>query len=195
MTEIHLANVAALHADVMGADCMPRQLRLIGAAPAHAALYAAHLQCAVEFGQPANELVYAAAWLQRAPRLANALAAVTLRQSCTTLLAELQRNSGFAGQVAQVLAERPGRFPDVEAVAERLHMTPRTLRRKLEAEGTSYLQLLADLRRSLAIDYLKHTALSTEDIAEALGFSDAASFRHAFRRWTLKSPSEFRRPA
>jgi AraC-like DNA-binding protein len=71
-------------------------------------------------------------------------------------------------------------------------MTSRTLRRKLEAEGTSYSILLAKVRQALAEDYLKTTLLSTEDIAAALGFSDTASFRHAVKRWTGLTPVNFR---
>lgn len=72
-------------------------------------------------------------------------------------------------------------------------MTSRTLRRKLEAEDTSYGELLTSVRKTLAIDYLCTTTLSTEDIALALGFSDAVSFRHAFKRWTGRAPTEYRR--
>jgi AraC-like DNA-binding protein len=52
---------------------------------------------------------------------------------------------------------------------------------------------LAEVRCQLAKEYLRTTRLSTEDIADVLGFSDAANFRHAFRRWTGKPTSEFRR--
>jgi transcriptional regulator GlxA family with amidase domain len=71
-------------------------------------------------------------------------------------------------------------------------MTSRTLSRKLAAEGISYSDLLARVRHALALDYLRTTRLSMEDIAEALGFSDANSFRQAFRRWSGKSPTEYR---
>ena len=71
-------------------------------------------------------------------------------------------------------------------------MTSRTLRRRLEAEGAGFSELLAAVRKRLAIDYLVGTRLSTEDIAEALGFSDVVSFRHAFKRWTGLTPREYR---
>jgi AraC-like DNA-binding protein len=71
-------------------------------------------------------------------------------------------------------------------------MTSRTLRRKLETEGTSYTDLLDNVRHALAMDFLNTSVLSTDDIAAALGFSDSASFRRAFKRWTGKSPSAFR---
>ena len=72
-------------------------------------------------------------------------------------------------------------------------MTSRTLRRKLEAEGASYSELLAGVRKALALDYLRTTTLSIDDIALTLDFSDAVSFRHAFKRWTGKTPNEVRR--
>ena len=79
------------------------------------------------------------------------------------------------------------------AIAASLCMTSRTLRRKLDAEGTSYSDLLTSVRKAFAIDYLSTTLLSIKDIAAALGFSEAAGFRHAFKRWTGKPPNEYRR--
>jgi transcriptional regulator GlxA family with amidase domain len=66
------------------------------------------------------------------------------------------------------------------------------LRRRLLQEGTSFRELADKLRTQLAIKYLRDTDLAVEDIAFALGFSDAANFRHAFHRWTGKWPNEFR---
>ena len=71
------------------------------------------------------------------------------------------------------------------AVAERF--------RRLQAEGTSYADMLTRVRRALAEDYLRGTRMSVDDIAAALAFSDGRSFRQAFARWTGCSPSEFRR--
>jgi AraC-like DNA-binding protein len=72
-------------------------------------------------------------------------------------------------------------------------MSPRTLRRKLEQEGTSFRELIDELRAHAAIKYVRDTDLTIEDVAYALGFSDAAAFRHAFRRWTKSAPHEYRR--
>jgi AraC-like DNA-binding protein len=71
-------------------------------------------------------------------------------------------------------------------------MSARTLRRKLREENASFRKVVDDLRMEIAIRYLRDTDLAVEDIAESLGFSDAANFRHAFRRWTKASPREFR---
>ena len=86
----------------------------------------------------------------------------------------------------------PWRYPSLETMAFDLAIEPRTLRRKLEAQGTSYRQILADVRRNLAINYLRKTRMTTDEIASRLGYSDAANFRHAFVRWTGKTPHEYR---
>jgi AraC-like DNA-binding protein len=78
---------------------------------------------------------------------------------------------------------RPKRFQDV---------AQRTLRRKLREENSSFRQVVDELRRDIAIRYLRDTDLTVEDIAESLGFSDAANFRQAFRRWTKAAPYEFK---
>ena len=87
----------------------------------------------------------------------------------------------------------PGRLPALNEVADMLHMHERTLRRKLESEGTSFNGIVDDVRASLALEYLRTTKMTTDDIAALIGFSDAANFRRAFKRWTGKAPSDFRR--
>lgn len=100
--------------------------------------------------------------------------------------------TGTAARVAALLLRTPGRFPDIETVATQMAISSRTLRRRLLAEGRSFQQLLDEVRHRLALDYLRRTRMSTEDVAAALGFSDAANFRHAFKRWTGRSPGAWR---
>jgi AraC-like DNA-binding protein len=71
-------------------------------------------------------------------------------------------------------------------------MSERTLRRKLQDEHTSFQKLLGELRMHVAIKYLRDTDLTPDEIADALGFSDAANFRRAFVRWTKETPHRFR---
>lgn len=80
-----------------------------------------------------------------------------------------------------------------EQVAQRLHMSRRTLCRKLESEGTSFTALLADLRQRLALQYVGNAELGLAEIAFLLGFSEAAAFHRAFKRWTGRTPLEYRR--
>jgi len=134
-------------------------------------------------------------WLDHPLAFANPITAATVRQTCDQLLAEMHSAAGLAGRLASLLLHAPGRFPDIEAASAQLEMSARTLRRRLQAEGTSYQQLLDTVRRQLALDYLQRTGMSVEDIASSLGFSDAANFRHAFKRWTGRTAGSCRTAA
>jgi AraC-like DNA-binding protein len=73
-----------------------------------------------------------------------------------------------------------------------MNLSERSLRRRLAGESTSYRQILDQVRETLARAYLSDTDLRVEDIAERLGYSDAANFSHAFRRWTGTAPGRYR---
>lgn len=160
--------------------------------PADSEIYHRYLGCPASFDQPTNELRYAATLLSASTTYPNPLTVAMASDICEKMLEEGQRDSGVAGRVFRLLMKVPGKFDDMETIAARLNTTPRTLRRRLQTEGTSYQDILAEVRCQLAKEYLRTTRLSTEHIADALGFSDAANFRHAFRRWTGKTTSEFR---
>ncbi|WER47489.1 AraC family transcriptional regulator [Cupriavidus sp. WKF15] len=193
LIDMQFAVHATLIKDVMGNWCAPARAMFTQAEPPHAAALAEVLECPLAFGQPKNTLSYPAAWLTRAPQFANPMTAAQMSAHCARLLEALRWQAGITRRVFQELTRTPGRFPEIEQIAESLGMTSRTLRRKLEAEQTSYSELLTSIRKALAMDYLTTTSLSTEDIGLALGFSDAVGFRHAFKRWTGRTPNEVRR--
>lgn len=101
-------------------------------------------------------------------------------------------HAGVTGEVHQRLVLSAEQFPTMEHIAQQMQITTRTLRRKLEAEGTDYGTILDGLRGSLAMEYLQTTKMSTEDIAVKIGFSDGSNFRRAFKRWTGKTTREMR---
>ena len=84
-------------------------------------------------------------------------------------------------------------LPDLGAVAARLHVSERTLNRRLQQEGTSFRQVRGELLNAWARQHLRETEHSVEAIAAALGYQDAANFRRAFRKQEGCSPGEFRR--
>lgn len=181
--------------DVMGADCLPARAGFAWpASPADAAA-AQGFGCELRFGQPRNELHYPLRWLDRQPQMADPLSATQASRACARLVAELVDQRSMSHRVYAELMRSPGQFPGIEAIAEQLRMTGRTLRRHLQVEGTSYAELLSRVRRALAEDYLRSTRMSIEDIASALSYGDARTFRHAFVRWTGQPPSDFRRAA
>jgi AraC-like DNA-binding protein len=109
------------------------------------------------------------------------------------LLAGVTLRAGAAVKVRNVLIQDVTSRPSFAAVAKALKTPSRTLRRHLQLQSTSYRQLSDELRTLVALQYLRDTKMTNEDIAFALGFSDAANFRHAFRRWTGKAPNDYRR--
>jgi len=70
----------------------------------------------------------------------------------------------------------------------------RTFHRRLAEDGLSYQSIVDGMRRSLATELLENTHMGIEQVAERVGFADATSFRKAFRKWTNRSPSDFRHP-
>ena len=112
---------------------------------------------------------------------------------CDELLEGMARRTGVAGKIREILLQTLANRPTLDEIARLLGTTARTLRRQLRYENVSFRQLMDDLRAHIAVKYLQETTMTNEDIAFALGFSDAANFRHAFRRWTNKAPGEFRR--
>ena len=100
----------------------------------------------------------------------------------------------LSGRVRATIIDHLGEgMASVAQVARKLHMSRRTLARRLEWEGTCFRSILEDLRRELAERHLAIGELSVGEIAIVLGFSDSAAFNRAFRRWHDCSPSEYRR--
>jgi AraC-like DNA-binding protein len=114
------------------------------------------------------------------------------QQQCQLLLARMSKSSGFVDQVRQLIVARPGYFPDIDYVAERLNMTSRTLRRRLTDENSSYQQILAEVRYQLACEYLGTSSLPLEEVSVLLGYSTPGNFSHAFKRWHGSSPRQYR---
>ena len=111
---------------------------------------------------------------------------------CERELARMQADTSCAGRLRRVLLAHQPHFVSLKAAATLLHMTPRTLHRRLLAEGVTFQQILDDVRQHLAEECLRNSTVAIETLAYALGYSDASNFRRAFRRWTGWSPSVYR---
>ncbi|MCH2165813.1 MAG: AraC family transcriptional regulator [Marinovum sp.] len=96
-------------------------------------------------------------------------------------------------RVRAFLSQSSWKNAHLNAAAESLHMTPRTLIRKLDADGTSFQSIKDALRRDIAIRRLQVDDVSIEAIAQDVGFASAASFHKAFHRWTGTTPNSYRR--
>lgn len=112
---------------------------------------------------------------------------------CERILERRQRRHGLSAQVRSELLSAPGEMPVLDAVAASLHLHPRTLRRRLAEEGTSFRTLTNDVRATLATELLSQVGLTVEQVARRLGYAETAAFNHAFSRWFGIAPNEYRR--
>jgi len=148
----------------------------------------------VRFGAPSTGFSFDASHLDAELPTADAELNSILTQHTERMLKELPAERSVAMQVRRLLAQSlPAGQPSVSTVAKKLALSTRTLARRLEDEGESFGDLLDDTRRRLALRHLDQDELSVEEIAFVLGFSQAPVFHRAFRRWTGKTPLEFRR--
>lgn len=145
------------------------------------------------FGAPFNGFVLPTAVLDEPLPSADPKLHALIRRHADLVLAELPKAESLTEKVRDRLArELSGGNPGVEEIAKHLGMSSRTLGRKLEEEGTTFKELLDDLRRRMALRYVGAHDLGLSEIAFLLGFSQAPAFHRAFKRWTGRTPLEYR---
>ncbi|MFD3299004.1 AraC family transcriptional regulator [Aquipseudomonas alcaligenes] len=192
-TELCLASLLTVVQDLLGESVRPRRLLLAYPAPAHAASYSEKLGCPVEFNAECNALCFNPILLERPLPLADPVSYQHGLQQCMQLEAQLHNRHDLRDLIRQQLSVDLAECSSLERVANRLHRSERTLRRHLQQLNTSFQHLLDEVRYDKARQLLLNTDLPIYLIAEQLGYSETASFRHAFQRWSGLAPSELRR--
>lgn len=165
------------------------------AKPAYENKYAEFFDCPVKFHQTKNEMRFPISMLSIPLKLADPLSLKQARQLCDAELAKMASNNvrpNLSIRIKEMLLTSVGHFPTLDKTATRLHMTPRTLHRHLKNEGTSYRQLLENVYQTIATQQLVNSNITVEEISLLLGYIDVANFRRAFKRWTGKTPSDYR---
>lgn len=146
----------------------------------------------VRFEQPANRLLFDAAVLDLPLRASDPAALRLARAACEQALAEMDPRRALADRVRVALSDGRGGFRALPEVARRLGVSARTLKRRLAREGTSFRAVIDGVRRERAGVMLREGSTLAE-IAGRLGYADAAGFSRAFRRWTGRTPGQWRR--
>lgn len=161
--------------------------------PAHCAEYPLMYPCSVIYDQPECSLTFDRAML-----------AEPVIQTPRTLSAYLQRApldwfkrqayfQAYTRRVMDLLeSEQERGLSSMDLIAQKLHLTSRTLHRKLAEEGTTFQKLKDDIRRDEAIHFLSQRSLTIAEISRQLGFSEPTAFTRAFRKWTGINPSFYR---
>jgi AraC-like DNA-binding protein len=193
LVELQFGIHLSLHRDVMGSKFAPRELRFTYSPQVDPAAYADAFGYPVTFNQPCNEFVFDSAWLNGVPALGDEASYSELLKLCDERLANLECRIGLLGKVRSAMLIDMTQAPTLSTVARRLHQSPRTMRRKLQEKGATFTALISELRRTLAVQYLRDTNLSIDDIAHAIGLRDVRNFRRSYRRWTGQAASDFRK--
>jgi AraC-like DNA-binding protein len=177
-------------------DLSPLAVRFEHEPPADRTLlkqYQQIFRCPVYFNQPMSAIVISPQIFEFPLRQPDVNLRETLEQHAQVSLAALKEKYSLSDQVRSLLrAMLADSSPRKEFVAEQMGMNVRTLHRKLADEETSYQLILDDLRAELARKYLQQSALSVEEIARRLGFTESRSFIRYFKGYTGTTPGEFR---
>jgi AraC-like DNA-binding protein len=160
--------------------------------PAYFARFVSLAPGPVRFDQPRHQLIFDKSMLELPLVLSDPPAQSLAREQCERELEAIGPRAAVVAGVRANLAREDGGFYPLPRIAKKMHMSVRTLKRKLEADGTSYSELLDEQRRGKAMLLLRRDDLAIEEVADRLGYSDAANFTRAFRRWTGTTPKAFR---
>jgi AraC-like DNA-binding protein len=162
--------------------------------PTYFARFAALVSARVRFSMPSHRLLFDARLLDLPLVLSDPAALRLAREQCERELEELRDRESLSERLRSQLLLPEGGHRSLEALAKHSGTSVRTLERKLRAQGTSYSELLDQARHATALELLR-ADLGIEAIAARLGYSDAANFTRAFRRWTGQSPRAHRAAA
>lgn len=176
-----------------GAVLHPVKVDLVQSMPQCSDAYLDFFGCKPDFGKPVSRLVFDVEHLKAPLPAPHADMAHINDRVINEYLDKLHDSHGFSRKVAHAIRDLlPGGKLSDDVVAEAVFMSPRTLQRKLAAEGTSFKQILQEVRLSMANEYLREDKLTLIEVSYLLGFSEQSSFTRAYKRWTGKAPSDMR---
>lgn len=171
------------------------EVQLNYAPPAHHERYRSFINCSYSFNREHSMLVIPNHLMTKPLPSGNP---ITEQQAIAVCKLEAERvaqvqNGDLSWLLRAEISRQEGPLPSLDEVSDRLHVTPRTLRRKLQEVGTSYRRICHEHQLQLALHYLADPKLKSSVVAYKCGFKDAASFREAFKRWTDMTPQEHRK--
>jgi AraC-like DNA-binding protein len=160
---------------------------------AHVKTIERHFGCLVVGGAPRNAIVFRAADAKRPFVTRNAELLGMLAPQFEEELKRENADENFAERVRIAIQQKlTGRRPTIEDIADALHISSRTLQRRLQEEGSSFQRVLDDARHQLARHYLNNSVLELNEAAYLLGYEDGNSFVRAFRTWEGIPPARWR---
>ncbi|AMP14832.1 AraC family transcriptional regulator [Collimonas pratensis] len=187
--------IASLYAIIRNIAAQPVKLTQVGfinPAPPDLQPYTDWFGCPVLFSQATTTVRFEVALLALPLRQSDEMLVRVLELQANALLAELPQTDDFEQAVRRCILQliREGE-PELEQVARELHVTERTLRRRLDDSGTNFRALREHIRHRMAEKYLLDPRLKLNEIAQLLGYSEPSTFTRAFKRWTGLTPHSY----
>lgn len=190
--EEHLATVNSILRTITSGRFRPSRVTLDYPAPPWGHRYAEIFRCPVDFDTPEVTYRFDADMLDLRITFADPATSRACEQRCEAMIERMSRISNYVDRVRRTILMMPRRSRHLDAVAAELDCSSRTLRRRLAEQGTSFQTLLTEVRLELASQYLMTTQLPVDEVAVLVGYSEAASFRNAFKTWTGLAPGAYR---
>jgi len=177
---------------LLGDDVEPARMCFSYPSPGYSHIYRRYFHCPLRFNDTRCAFVVSRAVASRQLILANHKIA---EKAENQLIHALPENvmAMLPQKLRNTLVQSFGAFPSLEKAACKLGMSGRTLRRQLQLAGTSYQDVLDEVRKEFSLSYLLRSDTSITDIAISLGFNDSSAFSRAFKKWTGESPRDYRR--
>lgn len=178
---------------VYGADLDPVEVTFLHPDPgAEMGKFYGFFRCAMRFGASVSSMTFSAEALDKPLPASNRELALAQDRVLREFVAKLRRDDIVSRTKSTISDYLPSENFTSEVVAKALHMSPRSLQRKLAAENTTFRKLVEAVRRELAESYLADGSFNLPEISYLLGFSSQSAFCRAFKRWTGLTPQEFR---
>lgn len=193
--ELLLMGLVVMTGQILDRPLTGTEMHMQGPAPEYYAALAPHLPVPVTYEKSEYALRVPRTLMEAPLRLADANAAAMAREACERELQarKSSKEEVLTARVRTVLTASNDRLPTLEEVADTLHVSTRTLKRRLQEEGRNFRALVDHVLCERATQMLQEEGLSVSEVAYRLGYNDVSNFSRAFRRWTGQSPSDFRK--
>jgi AraC-like DNA-binding protein len=186
------SGVMALIRSLCGEDRYPHEIHCAYDNPGYREYYESVFRCPVYFNESGNRMVLKSKLLALPILQANKFNARMSEKLCEEILHKYIGEEDLTTRIRHIILRVPGKFPDEATVADSLAISGRTMRRQLSTLGTSYRELLDQVRSDLAQQYLQNSNLRVEQVGLLLGYTETTNFRRAFKRWLGVSPQDYR---
>lgn len=185
------AAIQVLQRELFGVSLPLRAMEFTHLAGAPLAQYEAMFGCTPQFNAIQNRAVFDEQWLGLSLPKSNETSTKFCETQLENLLSRRMQRGGVSAWLRNKLLADISSSPSLQQIATDHFMTERTLRRRLTDEGTSYRDLLTEVRQTMAEELLTSTGLSVSEVSARLGYSSPSAFIHAFQKWHGCSPRQF----